>query len=97
MEQTLHFALEIDLKSAGFQRGIGFRNSGDGSSHFSLCEKVGLNMKPFFVQIRMSEKGWLKQAWKGQNLEQVGLNMLSRQSKALAKHHPSCQIRAAHS
>ena len=135
-------------------------------------------MKPFFVQIRMSEKGWLKQAWKGQNLEkvclnmlggpktskgwlkhaksvgahlasktrfcpglrkpsqngpkttissretrfalhghipcpdsksihilgtrgggleQVGLNMQSRQSKALAKHRPSCQIRAAHS
>ena len=68
MEQTLHFALEIDLKSAGFQRGIDFRNSGDGSSNFSLCEKVGLNMKPFSrcekvglnIQFLSMRKGWLK-------------------------------------
>ena len=43
MEQTLHFAFEIDLKSTGFQRGTGFRNSGDGGNNFFRCKKVGLN------------------------------------------------------
>ena len=80
MEQTLHFAFEIDLKSVGFQRGIDSKNSGEGGSHFPRCEKVGLNM-PGGPKTSETREGWLKQAWKGQNLEQVALNMLSRQSK----------------
>ena len=62
MEQTLRFAFGIDVKSAGLQRDLGFRNSGDGGATGELC--------------RCGE-GWLKQAWRSQNLkkrEKVGLN-----------------------
>ena len=43
MEQTLRFAFGIDVKSAGLQRDLGFRNSGDGGASFVDVEKVGLN------------------------------------------------------
>ena len=38
-----------------------------------------------------TSKGWLKQAWKGQNLELGCLNMFSSESNARARHHPCCQ------
>ena len=68
MEQTLRFAFGIDVKSAGLQRDLGFRNSGDGGASFVDVEKVGLN-RPGGPQTSKTRKGWLKQAWKGQDLE----------------------------
>ena len=54
---------------------IGFQAPGGG--HFSRCEKVGLNM-PGGPKTSETREGWLKLAWRSQNLKQVGLNRPGR-------------------